>query len=104
MLCTYIMYILLGCPEDFPVCLLAFNTTSKCSDMKSACEDRGLSVVTDTNIKNNTLLVRLLKDWKIGHMWITYSKHGGEIPTCPCGVCKFHSVHFYIFYGYFKLL
>ena len=62
----------LGCPDGFPVCLLAFKTKSNCSHMETACKMRGkLSVVTRSDVNGKvTILAKQLRRWEIDKIWI----------------------------------
>ena len=66
------MNVFLGCPDGFPVCLLAFNTKSNCSQMETACKMRfNLSVVTKTDVYGKvTILAKQLRSWGIDKLWI----------------------------------
>ena len=71
------MNVFLGCPDGFPVCLLAFKTKSNCSHMETACKVRGnLSVVTRSDVHGKvTILAKQLWRWEIDKIWI--ASHDG---------------------------
>ena len=78
------MNVFLGCPDGFPVCLLAFKTKSNCSHMETACKARGnLSVVTRSDVNGKvTILAKQLRRWGIDKIWIAHDVGPSITPDC----------------------